>query len=457
VPPNYLPVFDFAATVSAATAKQDKMEIALRHGVIFDAADVSHFLHHLGPPPAHSANVPGDVYGKIFIGQQGQPPSFRKQPVRKIPTPNQPHSPPLFGGSLRIHALPGPVDAWRLWSLLTLNPTRFLRHQQLPALRSLGQESPPFSYSIYKGDITLDDRGEFPYIENDNWLSGRRFWSQYTAPRFWPRHLKYYLRKSIATVRADLNRAAIHSQVHLASEVGNPISLWSIEHYWEFASEESIETVKALKPMLDTYAAAPVETNPRVVQVSPGVEENSFCLKFTLRGAETVKIYAKTNCRIRIEVKHSLATVPPFRLPTGMGYTFSSTQAMTPLLSHLANCAAERVNHVLNHFRLHASLPSGQRTVLGFIADVQAACKDTNKASEILRLLTSNGSLVVGRGIPIGILFRNELRRLVRLRILKSSNRKYSVMPAYRQALLYLQERGAGRLLSTRIRRRSNG
>ena len=88
------------------------------------------------------------------------------------------------------------------------------------------------------------------------------------------------------------------------------------------------------------------------------------------------------------------------------------------------------------------------------IADVQAACEAPETAFELLQLLVGTGSLVVGHGIPIGSVFRNELRRLVRCGVLQTSNMRYSVTPAYRQALRNLQLSGVGFVWGTRVRRK---
>lgn len=272
-------------------------------------------------------------------------------------------------------------------------------------------------------------------------------------PRFWPLHLRNYLRSSVAEIDGDLRRAAEHVQVRIVPPSENPFNLLSTETYWEFSVNDPIGAVRGMRRMFETFAAAAVDAQEYPVTVEQDTPENSLRLSLQTRTGEVMKIYSKTNRRIRIEVTHRLSGDHPFRLPSG-GHTFSTVEGMIPVLNELAVIAADRVNALLRHFRNHVSVPVGQHSVLKFIADVQAACETPETAFELLQLLVGNGSLVVGHGIPIGDVFREELRRLVRRGVLQTSNRRYSVAPAYRQALRNLELTGVGFVWGVRIRRK---
>ena len=456
MPSRHLPAFNFENVVSANTARQDKIEIAIQHGTITDAAgDVELFLNFLGSPPADHEHPPA-AFGRIFTRRLRGVPPFSNQIIRQRATTNQPHPAPLFDGSLHIPSVQGMDSTWRLWSLLSLNPTRFIRHQQFPnPNKRLLRENPHFEYGFYQADIPAYHGDEFALIESDNWIPDERLWSLFTSPRFWQRHLRSFLAGAVTEVHDDLLRAAELVNVRIERRgTENPYSLYSVETYWEFFSDDPIGTVLALQPWLEEFAAAPVDARDYPLHVRLERHENSRRLSVQTRTGETLKIYAKTNRRVRFEITHLLSGQSPFRLATG-GHTFSTIEGIFPLLTRLATVAAERVNEVLHHFRLNASTPDGQHTVLAFIANIQAACGNPDTARELLQILTNNGSLVVGPGIPLGIVFRAELERLVRRGILRRSNRRYSVTPSYRQALMDMQERGIGFLLGVRIRRRN--
>lgn len=448
MPRRHLPALNFEATVSANTARQDKIEIHVEHGSITDdPGDIANFLRFLG-------------CGRIFtLPRRGVPP-FPPQQIRRRATRNQPLSSPLFGGRLRVHNTPESYSVWRLSSLLSLNATRFVRHQQHPstAARML-REAPRFSYQQYRQEALDSCEDEFALIEDDNWIPDDREWSIYAAPRFWTRHLESCLTGAVAEVDNDLHCAAGNAAVRIGRAPENPFNLYTAETYWEFFSDDPLGTVKSLQPMFERFAASVVEVGNFSVETEverePEDVENSKCLTIQTRVGERLKIYAKTNRRIRFEVTHLLSSSRPFRLSDGR-HTFPTIADALPLLRNLASIAAGRVNSLLRHFRLNASASDEHHTVLKFIHDVQLAFDDPDKAFQLLQILASNGSLVVGHGIPLGKIFREELVRLEDREILQKSNRKYSVTLPYQQALTNMQQTGVGFLLGCRIRRKPN-
>lgn len=216
MPRRHLPALSFDATVSANTARQDKVEIRIEHGqTIYDADDGDHdenaagevgnFLNFLGSPP----RVPGEpsAFGRIFTRPRRLVRPFANQAIRGT-TRNQSHPPPLFSGSLHIQNVPGTNSAWRLSTLLSFNPTRFVRHQPFPAPAILHQANPSFLHSLFEGEVRAREGDEFALVENDNWIPDSPRWSVFASPRLWPVHLRTYLRNSMAEVHRDLQRAA---------------------------------------------------------------------------------------------------------------------------------------------------------------------------------------------------------------------------------------------------------
>ena len=430
------------------------MEVMVHVGSISDdPGDIQNFLHYLGSPPSDPRFDPA-AFGRIFTRQRNGRPPFLDQLIRQRVTGNQPLPPPLFSGLLEIRNPRPPSSTWTLNALLSLNPTRFVRHQQFPRpISRLLLERPRFEHVLYEAEPSLNVDGEFALIDSDNWVPDNRHWSLFALPRFWQRHLQAYLTGAVAEVRDDLRRATEHANVRIERSAESPFSVLSVETYWEFYSDDPIGTVLALHPMLESFAASSVDARDFTLSVEIDGHENSRRLRLTTRVGETLKIYAKTNRRVRFEITHLLSGRRPFRLDTG-GHTFATIEGVLPLVGRLASISAERVNEVLRHFRLQSSAPDGQHTVLKLIGDVQSAVQDPEKAFALLQILTSNDSLVVGPGIPLGGIFRAELARLVRQGILRSSNRRYSVTPPYRQALTNMQQTGVGFLLGCRNRRK---
>jgi hypothetical protein len=252
----------------------------------------------------------------------------------------------------------------------------------------------------------------------------------------------------LRAVIRDLERAADVAQVDIAHQWR--FNVCSIETYWEFLSSDPVGTVLALQPLLETFASRSVIARDYRCRLE--TIENSRSLRLETRLGEAVKIYAKTNRRIRFEVMHRLRGGRCFRI--NGGHTFDSEEQVIQLIEDLAAESRDKINELLDHFRMHRSVPAIQHSVLTFIANVQNACGDPDKALDVLRLLVNNRSLVVGNGIALGPTLRRELRSMVRAGILKVSNRRYSVMPLYSQALERMHQTGVGFLLESTIRRR---
>lgn len=446
-----LPPFSFEATVSPQTARQDKVEILVEHGTsLDDAADFAVFLHYLGSPPAHSDDEP-TAFGRIFCRPRRQHPPFADQQIRRRSLSRQPGVPaPLFSGSMNVI---GRSPPWRIKTLLSLNPTRFVRHQagSNPSRRMLRENVPPRPH-LLQTDVPAERDGEFALIEADNWIPDSRLWGLFASRRYWPIHLRNYISGTLEAIGSEITRACDQVGVGIRREAQSWLNMRSVETYWEFASDDPVGMVRALEPLLATYAVSRIDSADYPVRTAESVE-NSRRISLRTRVGETLKIYAKTNRRIRFEVTHHLGGPTPFRLPAG-GHTFSNVAGLLGLFRHLAVCSAARVNNVLHHFRRQASAPEAHKPVLWFIADVQAACETPQAAREILQVLVNNGSIVVGNRTALGIVHRATLARLVRNGVLASSNRRYLVTAPYRRALEQMQSPEASFLLGARNRRR---
>lgn len=426
-----LPAFSFEVTVSANDARQDKIQVQIDHGRSSNSAsDIARFLQRLGSPPRNWGPV-ADDYGRIFNRPRRELPPFEAQTIRSRAMQETPHllPPPLFQGHLRIFGSNRNLPPWSFLTLLSLNPTRFLRHQGLPRpiRQLLSGDSPRMETHLFRREIPLDHFGEFALIESDNWLPSDRFWSKYNSNRFWPDHVRRYLVGAIQLVEG----------LRIATPVENRFNIQSVETYFEFACSDPIQIVLRLEPYLRSFAAQPVTSQDYPIQAGrPEAVENTRRLSIQTRRGEILKIYAKTNRRIRFEIIHELSG-DAFRLSQG-GHTFFRIEDALQLLDSLARLATERVNEVLNHFRLRTEPPLEDKSVLQLIIDIQTVCRSQGEAQSILEILVANSSLVVGRGIALGAALDSTLQRLVRRRILVSSNGRYLITSSYRRALCIL-------------------
>lgn len=451
-----IPPFSFEATVSAEDARQDKLQFEIDHGTSHDEEeDVALFLHFLGSPPRHSEDDAA-AFGRVFNRPRRQQAPFLYQTIRERALRGivmQP--PPLFSGLLNVigTGANGSFPPWHFSTLLSLNPTRFVRHQEFPrpARRLLG-DFPRGQANLYRRDVPPIHDGEFALMESDNWIPNDRLWSLFASRRFWQTHLRRCLVGATEEVENEIQRVAELLRIRFAAPPRNRFNLHSVETYFEFSCSHPIGTVLGMGRLLRSFAASRMSSQSYRAPITHEAIENSHCFSIRTRRGETLKIYAKTNRRIRFEVTHNLRA-GEFRLQDG-GHTFPAIEGALPLLQTLATLAAERVNAVLNHFRLHASAPEENRSILEFIADVQAGCHSTEEAQTILEILASNSSLV-SQGSALGAALRGTLHRLTRRGVLVSSLGRYSVAPPYQQALETINNGDFGFLLGVRRRRRN--
>jgi len=457
-----LPHFSFNQTVSAETAKQDKLEIKIEDGIFSgDADDAAQFLRFLGAPPMNQRENP-DIhpFGAYFSGQQGHPDTrFYDQPIRSLAfvSGGRRFPPPLVAGHLEIFPSSSEENQWHVKVLATLNPTRFLRHQRLPLLLRPFSQVPPPPLAIKRFERTIDStyNGEFPLCRDDkhrgdNWIPDSYSWQYYASETSWPTQLQSCLTTWTSELLADLNRAAGLVQF---TQLTGPwtYNVRRVEHYWEFSTLTPLATVRSLLPMLRSFSRRAVDAKARRCAITSEAIDNSLCLRVPTRNAETLKIYAKTNNRIRFEVSHDL--IGGFRPPGGR-HTFHNLASIYPLLDALADVAARRVNEVLRHFRRNAYAPTHHFTPFVLLGEIQTACHDLNLASDLLDILVNNGCIIVEKGNAITSLFGPALQRLQRRRVLLNSNGRYSVTPPYRSALAQMRRGGLGFLFGSKRRLR---
>jgi len=448
-----LPVFSYGLTVSPENAKQDKMEIGIEDGVFFgDAVEAERFLHLLGSPPEDQRDGPDLGPHGFFFGRPDVRPSFLTQAIRrnKLTVGSQEFPAPLLSGNLELRRFQ--ENAWRMKVQTSLNPTRFLRHQKLPPIIHPFRAPPSFEVSLFKRTISQRDEEEFPLCGGDNWILGSHL-QHVASDAAWPGQVRKFIRASTEAVVSDLNRAA--GMVDTSQLVGPwKYNLHQVETYWEFASLTPLGTVLALEPMLRTFSRRPVRTRDYPCTVTVEEMENSRCLRLQTRAGEILKIYAKTNHRIRFEVFHHLSGDRGFRIP-GDRHTFGNIQGVFPLLQSLASIAAQRVNEVLRHFRRNAGTPEHQFAALDLMLKVQEACGSIEAAHGLLDILVNNNSIIVEKGNAITCVFGNALRCLLRKGVFQNSHGRYSVTPPYREALSSMRQGGLGFLLASRRRLRT--
>jgi len=168
------------------------------------------------------------------------------------------------------------------------------------------------------------------------------------------------------------------------------------------------------------------------------LDENSRSLLIVLPRGRTLRIYAKTNKRIRFEIIHDLSKPSVCRLLTS-DECRKTTESLDELLTwfeRLAEDAAECLNEVFDYIEEFSQPVEPSATPYDLIFQITATVRDETRAKAILDLLVENGSVRIGRaGSPL----LADVQKLRRKGILQQHFRADVVTPYYRQALVILQ------------------
>ena len=231
----------------------------------------------------------------------------------------------------------------------------------------------------------------------------------------------------------------------------NRFNLQEVETYWEFRTDNSLQRILDIEPLLRTFNEMDSETT----HYKNETLGNGIGVKIPIRAGVELQVYAKTNRRIRFEVGHDLqkCSTPAHILGSLHDpHTFSSLERVYGKLELLRQDAAEIINAVFQHMRQQNTLPTTPNRALHLLYDISQAVPDPEIARVLIWTLVTTGRVV---SMPP---LSPHLKELKRLGILETQprNRKraYVVTSAYRFALDALALNCNFSLLTTRHRSR---
>ena len=472
--PQYLPLFSPHALVNPEEGKQDRIEINVGtwSADAANRAEADLILSRIGPPPQILRNGRrttlredhGNAFGWIFNAanlsswQQRRKMDVRASPHTIDAAGGEPRviPPPLFSGSCEWEAEETencePVSLSATLKL-TLNPTRFIRHHFVAR---------EFAERLHKTDLPAAPHNERAFDESDNWLPlfGRLYVS--LTPEGWRERVSRYLRAVENGFDQELSRVCAAHCIPCQRTQEKAYNVKEVETYWEWLSPNPLMIVENLMPFLRTFSRrfrgertyeAAESSNPagaRIIQIqtAPG---------------EWLKIYAKTNLRIRIEVTHKLAGKrDKFQFPREpdehgnirrqTAHTFSSVIGFQGFLRKLQTRAAGKVNEFLEHVGRQSQIVPSQISAYHALFNMTRAIP--NDYSTALCLLAL---LIHERGIPAGgdEAKRRGIDALRAFGIIEPTGRRmYAPTAAYRHAFQTLRTHASFTLLTTRVRRR---
>lgn len=351
---------------------------------------------HQGEPAGEKHSNRGGVclIGLLSVEAGESPLTVRR---RRIAIGNQVEFPPLFSGAWHFtkYVRADPEVETRSFTTLHLwlNPTRYVSHQPpvtpLPdAERGSAWPAPIMFAPRARGDGV---RGEVPLDGNDNWIPAGYRWGAFTKPVRWRRHLRTYLRGVTDTFTTELeriNRPTPHATFYQPDQ---SLNLQTAETYWEFGSANPTALVATLRSLLSSFTAHERTVSERRQMLDTSIDGNALTLTAEINPGRSVRIYAKTNRRVRIEVIHKLGGRYGYALAGG--HTATAWGALAPMLDDLAEDAAALVNRMFSHFRDQSEVTPSHITAFAFLLEIVHHSRSIDTATTMLSLLVFNGAI----------------------------------------------------------------
>lgn len=323
---------------------------------------------------------------------------------------------PFFSGSMELNKIRSEVTLD-----FSFNAMRFARYNGLARIASnsdagermvgLPRLGASAAYKQAVADRILNSSDEFSYDqEADNWLTSSRMagsqWEEY------PHSLREYVGGVERAVAQEMDRASLSlpdpafaPTFHHVESTEGKYSLGYCEIAFEFSSENPKQTLAELEPLLQGYAkngmTAREYSCPYEVEEQAGGWIKSYVLH--LPREVDLALYAKTNKRIRVEVRYFLSKDSGV-LGANTGIRANNIERVNILVSRLMRDAQGKVNDLFQHLReLEIVITETSKSVPELIMDVHEHALHTcggNKSvvNAILQQLATTGSLRTVRG-----------------------------------------------------------
>ena len=293
--------------------------------------------------------------------------------------------------------------------------------------------------------------GEFSLDGKDNWIPNTGKFQTFASHLHWPRHLRSYVHTVGENFTEELRRVCDNAQTVRMSH-SEDFKLRKVETAFDFAATNPTELVRSLAPLLSAYRASNAEVSefrpPRLAR-----DENSLSVKVQIRNGVSLRVYAKTNRRVRFEIIHdSINHRELLREPQqDHGQSVQRQRPWRDLpkcLAALREKAADEMNELFAYFRKEKRIIPSHISPMSFLVSVASILCDREMTHTVVSLLSANGT-IASRGASEEL--RSALLSLTKHGVLKydSECRGYKVCAPYRHALSMLRSEETLHLLTT--------
>ena len=399
--------------VTAESAKHDKIDVEYGNWELrgSDRTSFEIFFATLTMLPSENAlDVPGLAVeaAESWFTRQSIPNSFR--PVLTVRQGGRGRGSrpgrPLITGKLKTRTGRRGEQTERFVSDIVvlrldakLNPTRFVQYQprrEWVSMRTLPADQwtlpPP---QLVSGEAILSDLDdEYSLDGADNVLMGRSAVT-YARDDAWLIHVERYWDAIFSHIDGLIRQAA--GNAGLGVERPTMLNFKGLETYWEFRMEDPVAWVREVEPALTSLGlSSDARTYPYpeglAVESTSG---NSRSLTIRIRPGTMLRVYAKTNRRVRMEIYHNFKENPSV---LGGRRTSEDHQQFFTWLKTASASAAEDMNFVLEYLERVTVRHGDQASITQLVSAITQALGDDVKATDFLMLLASNASVTVTVG-----------------------------------------------------------
>ena len=284
------------------------------------------------------------------------------------------------------------------------------------------------SFYAAPDDQSIQD-GEFVFDGNDNWVKPAAF-SRASRERWNIPLLRKYFDGVFAETFSEIQRAA--QVVQSTSSVADvKFNLKRAEVYWEFADTNPIATIHRLFHALGTISDE--QTWKVFRDRRRDQDQQSVICGYKLASGVWLHIYAKTNERIRFEVRYSLTENAKI---IGGKHTWSDREQGILHLQTLRKDAADRLNGFFAFLREEGTPSKMPIPPSALISRVISIVRNYSPALTILEKLIHEKGIPISKNSPL----KEHLHKLVREKIVHCCNRVYRLTRDYRNAAQALEQ-----------------
>lgn len=287
-----------------------------------------------------------------------------------------------------------PDETARITFSTQLNLTRFIQAQHLKRRSPLGRPNLAAGYVLAIDPDESWYTDEVPLIPATNVIIGPSQKYAYALKRTRTAQFSRYL----DLVKGMLNRVVANAfdGEEATFQRFPAYALKEIEFYWEFDTPNPIDYVESIRPALFAANNSVSEDRYDFEQASFEIQGQSPCLTVRITSDTKIKIYAKTNRRVRFEV-----TLKKAAISRAAGQrTTTTSKAMADMIPALAQEAAQRTNVLLQSIATSPT-PRSSFTAVSLVHAITRVCNTPHESEAVIAALTTFGRITLQNHDPL--------------------------------------------------------